>query len=152
MGPMEERVQRLLEPTVTSLGYELLGVEYLSQGKHSRLRLYIDSPDGIGLEDCTMVSHQASGVLDVEDPIKGQYALEVSSPGLDRPLFTPAHYEKYIGQQVKLRSKLPVNGQRNFAGEIHAVENEDIYISMENGEELKIACHEIDQANLVPEI
>ena len=152
MGPMEERVQRLLEPTVSSLGYELLGVEYLSQGKHSRLRLFIDSPDGISLDDCTKVSHQVSGVLDVEDPIKGQYALEVSSPGLDRPLFTPAHYEKYIGQQVKLRSKLPVNGQRNFRGVINAVEDENIYIGMEDGEELEIACHEIDQANLIAEI
>ena len=152
MGPMEERVQHLLEPTVAQLGYELLGVEYLSQGKHSRLRLYIDSPDGIGLEDCSAVSHQVSGILDVEDPIKGQYALEVSSPGLDRPLFRPEHYAKYIGQRVKLKSKLPIEGQRKFSGEIAAVENDDIYISMENGEELKIACHEIDQANLVPEI
>jgi ribosome maturation factor RimP len=149
---MEERVQRLLEPTITSLGYELLGVEYLSQGKHSRLRLFIDGPDGIGLEDCTKVSHQASGVLDVEDPIKGEYALEVSSPGLDRPLFKPAHYAQYIGHRVKLRSRLPVNGQRNFTGEINAVEQDDIYIGMENGEELKIACHEIDQANLISEI
>ena len=152
MGPMEERVQRLLEPTVAALGYELLGVEYLSQGKHSRLRLFIDGPNGIGLEDCSKVSHQVSGVLDVEDPIKGQYSLEVSSPGLDRPLFTPAHFERFIGQKVKLRSKLPVNGQRKFTGVIRAVEHEDIYISMENDEELKIACHEIDQANLVPEI
>lgn len=152
MGPMEERVQHLLEPTITSLGYELLGVEYLSQGKHSRLRLYIDGPDGIGLEDCTAVSHQVSGILDVEDPIKGQYALEVSSPGLDRPLFRPEHYAKYIGHRVKLRSKLPIDGRRKFSGEITAVENDDIYIGTENGEELKIACHEIDQANLVPEI
>ena len=152
MGPMEERVQRLLEPTVAALGYELLGVEYMSQGKHSRLRLFIDGPDGIGLEDCSKVSHQVSGVLDVEDPIKGQYSLEVSSPGLDRPLFTAAHFERFIGHKVKLRSKLPVNGQRKFTGVIRAVEQEDIYISMENDEELKIACHEIDQANLVPEI
>jgi ribosome maturation factor RimP len=152
MGPMEERVQRLLEPTVAALGYELLGVEYLSQGKHSRLRLYIDGPNGIGLEDCSKVSHQVSGVLDVEDPIKGQYSLEVSSPGLDRPLFTPAHFEKFIGQRVKLRSRLPVNGQRKFTGVISAVDQEDIYISMENDEELKIACHEIDQANLIPDI
>lgn len=152
MGPMEERVQRLLEPTISSLGYELLGVEYLSQGKHSRLRIYIDGPNGIGLEDCTKVSHQASGVLDVEDPIKGQYALEVSSPGLDRPLFKPDHYAAYVGEQVKLRTRLPVNGQRNFTGKITAVEQDVIYIGMENGEELKIACDEIEQANLIPEI
>lgn len=152
MGPMEERIQRLLESTISSLGYELLGVEYLSQGKHSRLRLYIDGPDGIGVDDCTKVSHQVSGILDVEDPIKGEFALEVSSPGLDRPLFKPEHYAQYVGHQVKLRSRLPVDGQRNFKGEITAVEQDDIYIVVENGDELKIACHEIEQANLVPEI
>ena len=152
MATKEQQIQALLEPTIEAMGFELWGVEYLSQGKYSVLRLFIDAEEGITVDDCAAVSGQAGSLLDVEDPIKGQYALEVSSPGLDRPLFTPAHYEKYIGQQVKLRSKLPVNGQRNFAGEIHAVENEDIYISMENGEELKIACHEIDQANLVPEI
>lgn len=152
MGPMEERIQRLLEPTISSLGYELLGIEYLSQGKHSRLRIYLDGPDGIGVDDCTRVSHQIGGILDVEDPIKGEFALEVSSPGLDRPLFKPAHYAAYLGQQVKLRSRLPVDGQRNFKGEIRSVEQDDIYIGTENGEELKIACHEIEKANLIPEI
>ena len=152
MGPMEERIQRLLETTIGSLGYELLGVEYLSQGKHSRLRIYIDGPDGIGVDDCTKVSHQVSGILDVEDPIKGEFALEVSSPGLDRPLFKPEHYKQYIGRQVKLRSRLPVDGQRNFKGKITAVEQDELYIVVENGDELKIACHEIEQANLVPEI
>ena len=152
MGPMEERIQRLLGPTIGSLGYELLGIEYLSQGKHSRLRIYIEGPDGIGVEDCARVSHQVSGILDVEDPIKGEFALEVSSPGLDRPLFMPEHYAAYIGRQVKLRIRLPVNGQRNFKGEIRAVEQDNIYIGTENGEELKIACYEIEQANLIPEI
>lgn len=151
MGPIEERVMRLLAPTVSALGYELLGVEYTAQGKHSRLRLYIDGPNGIGLSDCEAVSHQVSGILDVEDPVKGQYSLEVSSPGLDRPLFLAQHYENCVGKKVKLRTRLPIAGQRNFQGEIQAVEGDDIYIGIENGEQLKLNTAEIERANLIPE-
>ena len=142
---------RLLEPTVTTMGYELLGVEYLAQGKHSRLRVYIDSPEGIGLQDCEQVSHQVSGLLDVEDPIHGHYSLEVSSPGLDRPLFRPAHYARFAGQRLKLRLRLARNGQRNFHGRIKRVEDEEIYISMDDGSELVLSCQDIEKAHLVPE-
>ena len=90
-------------------------------------------------------------MLDVEDPIKGQYALEVSSPGLDRPLFRPGHYASYIGQQVKLRTRVPVNGQRNFTGRIQSVEEEDIYIGMDSGEQVRLTVRDIERANLVPE-
>ena len=151
MGPLEQRVMRLLEPTLSALGYELLGVEYLAQGKHSRLRLYIDAPAGIGLEDCEKVSHQVSGVLDVDDPIKGQYSLEVSSPGLDRPLFRTEHYVRFAGQKVKLRLHQPRDGQRNFHGRITAVENGEIYISVDDGSQLAISIVDIDKANLAPE-
>jgi ribosome maturation factor RimP len=151
MGPLEQRVMRLLEPTVSALGYELLGVEYVGQGKYSRLRLYIDAPAGIGLEDCEKVSHQASGVLDVDDPLKGQYSLEVSSPGLDRPLFRVEHFARFVGQRVKLRLHQPRNGQRNFYGRIARVENEDIYISVDEGDQLSFPMVDIEKANLVPE-
>jgi len=152
MGPLEQRVMGLLEPTVSTLGYELLGVEYLAQGKHSHLRLYIDSPAGIGLEDCETVSHQVSGLLDVEDPIQGQYSLEVSSPGLDRPLFQTEHFSRFVGQKVKLRLHRPYDGQRNFHGRITSVENGQIYISVEDGGQLALSIDEIEKANLVPEI
>jgi len=142
---------RLLVPTVTALGYELLGIEYKAQGKHSRLRLYIDGPDGIGLSDCETVSHQVSGVLDVEDPINGQYSLEVSSPGLDRPLFLVQHYIKYVGKQVKVRTRLPIAGQRNFQGVIQSVDGDDIHIGIEKDEPLRLNISEIERANLVPE-
>ena len=152
MGPVEQRLQQLLEPTVSALGYELLGSEYLAQGKHSRLRLYIDGPDGIGLGDCERVSRQVSAILDVEDPIKGQYSLEVSSPGLDRPLFRVAHYAQYIGHSVKLRTRQPIKGQRNFQGVIQGVEDEDIYISMQDGEQLTLHDSDVERANLIPEV
>ena len=90
MYPREERLRRLLEPAVEGFGYELLGVQLLAQGHHSKLRVYIDSEEGITVDDCARVSHQVSGVLEVEDPIPGQYTLEVSSPGMDRPLFRAA--------------------------------------------------------------
>ncbi len=151
MGPLEQRVMGLLEPTVSAMGYELLGVEYLAQGKHSRLRVYIDSPAGIGLEDCETVSHQVSGVLDVDDPIRGQYSLEVSSPGLDRPLFQPDHFARFVGQNVKLRLHQPRNGQRNFHGRIAAVEGKELYISMDDGTQLVLSIEDIEKANLVPE-
>lgn len=151
MGPLEQRVMGLLEPTVSTLGYELLGVEYLAQGKHSRLRLYIDSPSGIGLEDCETVSHQVSGVLDVDDPIRGQYSLEVSSPGLDRPLFLTEHYARFVGQKVKLRLYRPQDDRRNFHGRITAVENGQIYIGVEDGGQLELSIEDIEKANLVPE-
>jgi ribosome maturation factor RimP len=151
MGPVEQRVMGLLEPTVSALGYELLGVEYLAQGKHSRLRVYIDSPAGIGLEDCEAVSHQVSGVLDVDDPIRGQYSLEVSSPGLDRPLFRTEHFARFAGQRVKLRVHQPRDGQRNFHGRIASVKDEQVYISMDDGSQLAFSIADIEKANLVPE-
>jgi len=151
MGPVEQRVMDLLAPTVSALGYELLGIEYLAQGRHSLLRVYIDSPTGVGLEDCEAVSHQVSGVLDVEDPIKGQYSLEVSSPGLDRPLFKPEHFARFSGQKVKVRLHLPRDGQRNFHGRIAAVDGSEIYISMDDGSQLSLSMNDIDKAHLVPE-
>ena len=90
-------IQAIVEPVVTSLGYELVGVEFLMQGHSGLLRVYIDDEDGIQVNDCQRVSHQLSGVLDVEDVIKGKYQLEVSSPGLDRPLFTAEHFERFQG-------------------------------------------------------
>ena len=151
MGPVEERIIRLIEPTVTTMGYELLGIEYIGQGKHSRLRIFIDSPDGIGLGDCEKVSRQVSGILDVEDPIKGHYSLEVSSPGLDRPLFRAAHFASHVGQQVKLRLRQALDGQRNFKGRIDDVNGENIYIVTDDGNLITLACNEIEKANLIPQ-
>ena len=98
------QLDELIRPAVVALGYELWACEYIPQGKYSLLRIYIDSEQGITLDDCEKVSGQISAILDVEDPIHGQYTLEVSSPGLDRPLYTAEHYQRYIGQMIKLKT------------------------------------------------
>ena len=96
----------LIQPAVEGLGYEFVGAELVGQGKESILRVYIDTDAGVLVGDCTKVSHQISGVLDVEDPISGQYNLEVSSPGIERPLFTLEHFERFKGKVVKLELHL----------------------------------------------
>lgn len=133
-----------------SLGYELVGVEYLSQGKKSLLRVYIDHEDGINLDDCERVSHQISGVLDVEDVIRGQYALEVSSPGLDRPLFTQEHFLRFSGEPAKIHLAAPQDGRRNFHGILRGVENGEVLLDVE-GTVIRLRISNIEKANLVPD-
>lgn len=144
-----EHVQRLLEPVVTGLGYELIGVELAQGPGGSILRVYIDRDDGITLDDCERVSHQVSGLLDVEDPIRGQYALEVSSPGLDRPLFTPAHYARFTGETVRLQLSRPLNGRRRFKGRLTEAGDEEIVIE-QDGETVRIPFECIEKGRLVP--
>ncbi len=143
-------VQAVVEPVVASLGYELVGVEYLMQGKHGLLRVYIDTENGVVLEDCQRVSHQLNGVLDVENVIKGQYQLEVSSPGLDRPLFNEAHFERFVGRETKLRLTAPMDGRRKFRGVIKGLRDARVVLEVD-GEELLIPLAGIERANLVPQ-
>lgn len=145
------KLRELLEPAVRALGYELVGIEYHPSGKHSVLRIYIDSEAGITLDDCTAVSHQVSGILDVEDPVPGQYSLEISSPGLDRPLFQAADYERFRGNRIKLRTRLPVGGQRKFTGLLQGLRQEDVVIIDDEGNEVCLPLDQIEQARLVPE-
>jgi ribosome maturation factor RimP len=137
---INDELVQLVEPTINDMGYELWGCEYLSQGKHSLLRIYIDKRDGIGIEDCQAVSKQISALLDVEDPIQGNYNLEISSPGIPRPLFNSWQYERYLGHLVDVKLFKPVNGKRKFQGTIHLVtestvvldihgENQELYFS-----------------------
>lgn len=144
-------LQKLLEPAITALGYELVGIEYAGQGRGSVLRIYIDSANGISVDDCQRVSHQVSGVLDVEDPIQGRYALEVSSPGLDRPLFSVEHFERFVGHRAKIRLHTPLNGQRNFAGVLKAVDDGNVVI-VENEVAIALPLATIDKARLIPDI
>lgn len=148
-----ERLTELVASAVEPLGYELLGVEYLAQGRHSVLRIYIDSPDGINLDDCERASRQVSAVLDVDDPLKGQYTLEMSSPGLDRPLFTAEHFTQFIGHEVKLRLHSPLEGQRRFKALIKGVEDDVIHLtSSETDEDWQIPLDNIEKANLSPKL
>ncbi len=143
------KLDAIIEPAVAALGYELVGVEFLPQGRHSVLRVYIDSEAGIRVEDCERVSHQISGVLEVEDPISGQYTLEVSSPGLDRPLFKAEHYQRFAGSEVKLRLIRPLDGQRKFRGVLHGMREDAVVIEVE-GQEITLPLADIEKANLVP--
>jgi len=144
-------IQEIVEPVVESLGYELVGIEFLRQGKHGLLRVYIDTENGVTVDDCGKVSHQLSGVLDVEDVIKGQYRLEVSSPGLDRPLFKLAHFERFAGHQARLTLATPIEGQRKFKGVLQGVEDGKVIVNIGENE-LVLSISAIDKANLIAEI
>ena len=121
MAKIADKVFAIINSSINELGYELLGIEYISSGKHSGLRLYIDRDEGIGVNDCETVSRQVSAIMDVEDPISGQYNLEVSSPGIERPLFIVAHYQRFLGHDVRIRTYRPIDGRRNFTGAIGSV-------------------------------
>ncbi len=144
-----EALMQMLEPAVNAVGMELWGIEFLSQGRHSILRVYIDSDNGVTIDNCEAVSHQVSGILDVEDPISGEYNLEVSSPGMDRPLFTYQQFSRYVGEQIKVRLQMAVNGMRNFTGKLVQAENDTLTFEVES-QQLTVSINQIDKANLVP--
>ena len=125
----KNKLTALLEPAISGLGYELVGIEYLPTGKNSVLRIYIDSEQGILVDDCEIVSRQVSAVLDVEDPIRGAYTLEVSSPGLDRPLFTPEQYAAHVGQTVRVQLGRALDGRRKFKGELLEVTEQGLVLT-----------------------
>jgi ribosome maturation factor RimP len=147
----EQQLQIMLEPTVEALGFELWGVEHISQGRHSVLRVYIDSENGIGVEDCAAVSHQVSAILDVEDPIAGEYTLEVSSPGMDRLLFKFEQFPGYVGEQIELRLRTPFEGRRKFKGVLKGIEGEDVVVQVDDHEYL-LPYSAIDKARVEPRI
>ena len=136
MASRDQKIVELLSPTVEALGFELWGVEYLSQGRHSLIRIYIERPEGIGVEDCASVSEQVSGVLDVEDPISGEYTLEVSSPGVDRLLFKLEQYASYIGETIELRLRSAFEGKRKFKGVLTGLEGDDVVVQVDDHEYL----------------
>jgi len=149
LASLEERLTEMLAPSVEDLGYELVGVEYVRAGKHSTLRVYIDQEAGILVEDCAAVSRQVSAIMDVEDPITNEYTLEVSSPGLERPLFNAAQYAAFIGEEVKVQLRMPIQNRRRWKGVISSVDGEIISIAVE-GKEERFALSNIQKANIVP--
>jgi len=145
------QLRHLLEPVISLLGYELVGVEYHGQGRNNVLRIYIDKTGGVTLDDCEKVSRQVSGLLDVEDPIRERYTLEVSSPGLDRPLFTKEHFVRHKGQWAQLRLDKPLDGRRNFKGIIQGMQDEEVLLDVD-GAQLVLPLKSIEKARLVPKI
>lgn len=146
-----ERLQDLLEPVVAGLGYEWVGLEFVSAGASSTLRIYIDLDGGISVDDCERVSRQLSAVLDVEDVIRGHYTLEVSSPGLDRPLFTPEHYRRFAGREVRLQLRDLVQGRRKLDGRLAGIDAGDEVSVVADGVEYRIPLANIAKARLKPE-
>lgn len=134
MASKDQQIAEMLQPSVAALGYELWGVEHAAQGRFSVVRIYIDSPGGITVDDCAAVSEQVSSILDVEDPITGEYTLEVSSPGMDRLLFKLGQYSDYVGETVELRLRSAFEGRRRFKGILKGIEGEDVVIQVDDHE------------------
>ena len=150
MAVADSKLKLLLQPVVESLGCELWGLEMQAGGKIKLLRLYIDRPEEwVGIEDCEKVSRQSSAILDVEEAINGEYVLEVSSPGMDRPLYELAQYEQYIGENISLRLRFPYEGRRNFKGCLSAVDGDEIVLVVADHEFL-FPVEGIEKANVVP--
>ena len=150
MKQAPEHLLALIEPVVQGLGYECVGVEYNPHPKHGLLRIYIDHENGILVDDCTKVSHQVSGVLDVEDPITDNYSLEISSPGEDRPFFKLEQFARFIGSTVTVHLFVPQNGRRKITGKIVQVEG-DIVTLEENENVFQIPFAAMSKARLVPD-
>jgi ribosome maturation factor RimP len=144
----EVLITELIGTTVQALGLELWGVELLQQGRYSLLRVYIEREEGVTIEDCEKVSRQVSALLDVEDPIAGEYTLEVSSPGVDRPLFSVEQYAKYVGSEVNLKLRRAVDGRRKFKGQIIKVSGDIVGLLVE-GTEYDLEHSEIEKASIV---
>lgn len=156
MSDKSTEIVELLAPTVEALGLDLLGVEYLTAPGGAMLRVYIDVPVAeagerqVGIEDCEAVSREISAQLDVADPISSQYTLEVSSPGVDRPLFTAAHFTRFAGESAKVVLKLPQDGRRRLTGRIAAIAADGITFEVD-GNPFVVAIDNIEKARLVPD-
>jgi ribosome maturation factor RimP len=148
---MRDQLNELLGPLVSDLGYELWELEYAPRASGALLRLYIDSPDGISLEDCERVSRAVSERLDSDDPIPGHYTLEVSSPGLDRVLRTPAHFERFAGERVRVEMTRPIDGRKRFSGQLLAATEREITLDVDGGR-VNLPIGEIHKARLAPQM
>jgi ribosome maturation factor RimP len=158
LAAKDQQIQDLMRPSVEALGFDFWGLEYLSQGRHTTLRLYIDrkedrldGKDGITVDDCAAVSRQVSSVLDVEDPIRGEYTLEVSSPGVERLLFQLEQYRAYIGEWIEIRLRAPFEGRRKYKGTLKGIEQEDVVVQA-GDDEFLLPHSMIDKAQVKPRV
>ena len=148
MATLEQNLQEMLQGAVEDLGCELWGIECQRAGRFMTVRLFIDKEGGVTVDDCADVSRQVSAILDVEDPIADKYNLEVSSPGLDRPLFTLSQFERYIGQDISVHLRIPVMERRIWQGKLERIEN-DMVILIVDGQEQVLVFGNIQKANVV---
>lgn len=149
-GYIVSTLSALAEPVIKGLGYEFWGCILAQGGRRQLLRVYIDSPNGINVEDCALVSRQLSAVLDVEDPLKGNYTLEVSSPGMDRPLFTIDQCQRYVGQTIKIQLREPVEGRRHYRGTLKSIIDDKLCLLVDENKEMVFPFFMVEKANLVP--
>lgn len=153
MSAKTETLTAIIEPVVASFGLQLWGLQYASHNGHSLLRIFIDGEQGVGVDDCAKVSRQLSAVLDVEDPISGKYTLEISSPGLDRPLFNFAQYAGYVGKTIKVKLNIAVQKRKKFRAVLSAINQDKQSIELAvDGELVSIDYVNIDKANVVGEL
>jgi len=148
LAKFEQKLTDMLRPAVEETGKELLGVEFISAGNNSVLRLFIDHENGIDVDDCAEVSRQVGAILDVEDPISSEYNLEVSSPGVDRPLFELSHFQQVIGEIVNVKLSMPLNGRRKFKGILTTIESDTLIVEVD-GIDYELVINNVDKANLV---
>ncbi len=142
-----DTLTKVVEPVVVAMGYELVGIEYRPNKRQALVRIYIDKADGVSVEDCALVSNQVSGVFDVEDPLSGRYTLEVSSPGLRRPIFKASDYDRFAGELVHIRIQGTLDGRRRIHGILRGL-RADCVIVVENGIEISVPLNRVDKANL----
>ena len=148
MATLEQNLQEMLQGAVEDLGCELWGIECQRAGRFMTVRLFIDKEGGVTVDDCADVSRQVSAILDVEDPIADKYNLEVSSPGLDRPLFILPQFERYIGQDIAVHLRIPVMERRKWQGKLERIEN-DMVTLIVDGQEQVLVFGNIQKANVV---
>lgn len=149
---MDELLKGLIEPIVEGLGCRLWGIERLSRGKSTALKVYIDADAGISVEDCARVSRQISSLLDVEDPIPGEYILEVSSPGMDRRLFTKAQFEEFAGVPVRISLRGPYEGKKRYTGLLAGLDGDDVILRTDGEEEFLFPLEQVERANVIPKV
>ncbi|EGG29283.1 clustered with transcription termination protein NusA [Aequoribacter fuscus] len=147
----EAELADLLRATVEAMGFALWGLEFRAQGKNSLLRVYIDREAGVQVDDCAQVSRQISGILDVEDPIAGEYNLEVSSPGIDRLLFSLEQCQQYVGEWLEVKLRVPFEGRKNFNGTLVGIEDQDVVVRIDD-DEYVLPFDSIDKAKVKPRL
>jgi ribosome maturation factor RimP len=149
VAPLRDKLIALTEPLLAQLGYELVDLEYVPGRTRGLLRIFIDRPQGVGLDDCERASREISALFDVEDPVPTGYTLEVSSPGLDRVLRTPAHFQRFVGERVHVELRSPRDGRRRYTGQLTALRDEGIELNVD-GAMVAVSFAELGRARLAP--